>query len=612
MAVALALLAVLAGAPGPAGAADPARITTNTQVLDLWPHVRLLGGPQAEGSLAQVIARDADFQAPTGPHANLGIRRDTVWLRVALALDRDAPDRWLFDVNYPALDRLDVHLLRDGRVIRRVQLGDALVVADRPMVARSHVVELPLEPGARYELLIRVRTTSSMIVPISLSTPAAFLAREARAEAFQGVLAGIGLCLLVYSLTLWIVLRDPAFGCYATIVAGVTLFFLAYNGLGAEHLWPNHPWLIANLSPLGILIALWGGFQFLERTLRVDEIDRRVAWLMHALGWVSLASAVAFIGGLLDYRQAQAISTMLGPTPMLICLPMAWIRMRRGDRLMVYLFAGWAVYSVGVGVMAALLRGLAPWNGWTQHAFQLGSMAEMLFWLIVLGKRVEEIRETGQRAQREREAMRSLAATDALTGLPNRRGLDLHLAARLFECGPSRCVAVYMADLDGFKPVNDRFGHEAGDRLLQAVAQRLREGVRRTDFVARLGGDEFVIVAHDVPDEAAAHSLGRQMMAAFDAPFAIRQGESVRVGVTIGFAMALARETDPDELLRRADTAMYAGKQAGRQCLLSATVLAVDAGRQPGATGFMGPACPPASAGMVVSRAQGHPADHLA
>jgi diguanylate cyclase (GGDEF)-like protein len=248
-------------------------------------------------------------------------------------------------------------------------------------------------------------------------------------------------------------------------------------------------------------------------------------------------------------------------------VPIAYLRMRQGEGVMFYLFAGWGLYAIGVGVMSALLRGMAPANAFTQHAFQIGSMFEMASWLVLLGQRVEQIRRIGEQNHREHATLRSLALTDALTGLPNRRGLEPAMANAVQQSCPERLAAVFMIDLDGFKPVNDNHGHDVGDLLLIAVAKRLRENVRRTDFVARLGGDEFVIVADGLSDSFAAQQFGQNLMTAFTAPFLLPRGIACHVGVTIGYALAPQDGIDASRLLKRADTAMYDGKQSGKRCL---------------------------------------------
>jgi diguanylate cyclase (GGDEF)-like protein len=166
---------------------------------------------------------------------------------------------------------------------------------------------------------------------------------------------------------------------------------------------------------------------------------------------------------------------------------------------------------------------------------------------------------------KDAEEMLTLQVThDALTGLPNRRMLWDRLAtaiARLNRVDGS--LAVLFLDLDGFKPVNDHFGHAAGDELLNVVASRLLHTVRADDTVTRLGGDEFVVLLERVPDREHAVMIADKIVEAVNAPAVLAQGE-VRVSVSIGIAVSTDPYVGPDKLLREADRAMYAAKGAGR------------------------------------------------
>ncbi|RAI33704.1 GGDEF domain-containing protein, partial [Rhodoplanes serenus] len=146
---------------------------------------------------------------------------------------------------------------------------------------------------------------------------------------------------------------------------------------------------------------------------------------------------------------------------------------------------------------------------------------------------------------------------DPLTGVLNRRGFDRELAraaAHVDRYG-GRLVLVYL-DLDGFKPINDRHGHAAGDAVLRAVAGVLRGHVRASDLVARLGGDEFVVLLWNLGDaDAAAKAASLEaMIAAARVPW---EGATVAVGASAGLTV-VAGPTDTAAALARADAAMYA------------------------------------------------------
>ncbi len=471
--------------------------------------------------------------------------------------------RWVLDIDYPPLNRIELLLLREGQPVARHLLGNAIDNGQRPMRSRAHAVELQLAPDVPHALLLRVATQSAMLLPITLSRPDAYHAREASAQLLQGVLAGVALALLAYSLAHWLSLREAMFLEYALLLAGITTFFISYFGIGQQHLWGAHSGVLAKVAPLGVLVALAGGGLFVASALQT----RRLApWSHRGLMAVAACATLVFLAslaGALDYRATQTLATALGPLPMVLAIPVAYRRARSGDALAVYMLLGWVAYMAGALCLAALLRGLLPVDFWTQHLFQFCSLLEMLIWTRVPGLRIAGVRQHAERAELERAALVSLAHTDPLTGLPNRRGLQTALAAALPDCRGHSALAVYLLDLDGFKPINDRLGHDAGDALLVQVGLRLRQQVRQGDLVARLGGDEFVIMAPGIPAEAEALVLGRKLLDAFDQPFDVG-GQVCRVGLTIGFALAPHDGNSADDLLKRADAAMYAGKQAGR------------------------------------------------
>ncbi|MGJ5044482.1 MULTISPECIES: GGDEF domain-containing protein [unclassified Bradyrhizobium] len=156
------------------------------------------------------------------------------------------------------------------------------------------------------------------------------------------------------------------------------------------------------------------------------------------------------------------------------------------------------------------------------------------------------------------------ARLDPLTGLSNRAGLVDALQSRL-DAGGDRSFAVLYLDLDGFKPVNDTFGHAAGDELLKIVGRTLRQTASRGDVIARIGGDEFVVLAgDDALDHALA--LGERIIEVMTSPMALPGGAHVQIGISIGIAVAPEHGTDPEALLFAADAALYEAKSSGKSC----------------------------------------------
>ena len=155
-----------------------------------------------------------------------------------------------------------------------------------------------------------------------------------------------------------------------------------------------------------------------------------------------------------------------------------------------------------------------------------------------------------------------MAHHDSLTDLANRVLLNERLEQALSRFQDSQ-VAVHHLDLDQFKAVNDTFGHQAGDKLLKIVADRLRGLVRETDTIARMGGDEFVIVQAPVTDPSEATSLAQQIIEWMSEPYEI-DGHQACVGASIGIAVGPGDGDSPEKLLRNADLALYRAKGDGR------------------------------------------------
>ena len=182
--------------------------------------------------------------------------------------------------------------------------------------------------------------------------------------------------------------------------------------------------------------------------------------------------------------------------------------------------------------------------------------------------RLNELNQTisGEKEQVEKVALTSswLAEHDSLTGLANRRFLERILDENIrLATLEDDSIAVFFVDLDDFKRVNDAYGHDAGDRVLVAIAARLVSVFRDGDYVARVGGDEFVVVAPGVKDVGSIASMADKVVVSFNEPLAISEGP-VSVSISVGVAVFPEHGRSSQELISRADDAMYLIKRTGK------------------------------------------------
>jgi diguanylate cyclase (GGDEF)-like protein len=160
-------------------------------------------------------------------------------------------------------------------------------------------------------------------------------------------------------------------------------------------------------------------------------------------------------------------------------------------------------------------------------------------------------------------SLHALAHTDTLTGLPNRRHFESALRGASRTARAGRGAALLYLDVDHFKQINDRYGHAVGDAVLVEFARRLQASVRATDLVSRLAGDEFTVLLNDVTGAADVELVSRKILAAMRQPFEL-EAVVLRVGASIGAALADQPDPAPARLLDTADRALYAAKEAGR------------------------------------------------
>jgi diguanylate cyclase (GGDEF)-like protein len=208
-----------------------------------------------------------------------------------------------------------------------------------------------------------------------------------------------------------------------------------------------------------------------------------------------------------------------------------------------------SMFQVSTG---GLMLGLAPMVTLAAD-FALPSVALLFLPLLAV-----------HRGGREAIAKEHQSLHDALTGLPNRT-LFRDRIEHAVRAG--RSGAVMLIDLDHFKEINDTLGHHAGDRLLQEVSQRLRSSLAEHDTVARLGGDEFGVLLPGLPSQDDASAVARRLLGRLREPFSI-DGLTLEVDASIGIACAPAHGEAVEQLIQRADIAMYAAKEGGRGYML--------------------------------------------
>jgi len=590
------------------------RLEATTREVALRPFMEVLEDESGQLTVEDLARADVSrrFQPRAGgSDLNFGFTSCVYWLRLTVHLEPTAAGRWLLEIAYPSLDRVSVFVAHAGDFVR-LDTGDLQAFAKRPFVHHNLVFPLDLLPGSQQTVYVRVESTGSLTIPATLWSPAALHAKD---QIFYTVLAlyfGMLLALGFYNLLLYLSLREPTYLAYVAFITSISLGQLSFFGLGNQFLWPDWPAWGNVALPVGYCLAAFFGAMFTQIFLDTRQTAPFCHRIIQVLRVGFVLTILVALGD--AYRPAAIATALLGTAFAVTTVVTAGICLARGKPGAGVFLVAWSLLLLAVAVVALRTLDWLPTNLLTLYAMPIGSALEMLLLSFALADRIHvarreaelaqadvlrakmaimdalqqsertleqrvlrrtaELAEANERLRQSEAELRKLAHYDALTGLANRALLYDELRRTIARCKRSgESFAVLMIDLDGFKPINDTYGHAVGDRLLETIAPRLRECVRMSDLVARLGGDEFVVVVESVVDAQQALAIGAKIIAVLSRPLWIDEHQ-VQVGASVGVARWPEDGDDSERLLQSADQAMYRAKQAGRGCCMPAVAAA--------------------------------------
>jgi diguanylate cyclase (GGDEF)-like protein len=593
-AVAALLLWLTVLCSAPAGAQSLLRLEPGTRQASLTPHMRYCRDPSGRLGPADMLARidRQGFSPLPGGKTAFGFQPDAFWFHARIVNASGDEPRWLLLQEYALSDHVDVYVrYPDGRVLHQAG-GDALPFEARSIRYRHPNFMLTLPAGQAVDLLVRVQSQSSMQVPLSLYTPAAFAELSRDAQFAIGLYYGILLALFVYNLVLWLSLRDASYGWYLLHIGAFGLVLFTLNGLGFEYLWPQSTWLADKSVPLSICLALVGMQQFARTFLELPQRWPRG-------NWVSVALIAFFVClGIASFWLPYSVSTPIATRA--VILGVAWIAIVsvvsvvKGYRPAKLFLLAWAMFLVGTTVFSLLAFGVFPKNFATEYGVQMGSAMEMLLLSVALGYRYASLRNENERIVSEAnvrlerqvaERTQALTSTlaqledahgrlressrrDSLTGLYNRSHFREAFENRLGDAQAARLpTTLLMIDLDHFKSINDRYGHLVGDDCLRWAARTIGNALRPYDaLLARFGGEEFIVVLSGFGLRDAVTVAEQLREALRDSPCRSR-GREIPLSASIGAHELLPADdiaSSIDAALQAADEALYSAKAGGR------------------------------------------------
>jgi diguanylate cyclase (GGDEF)-like protein len=371
----------------------------------------------------------------------------------------------------------------------------------------------------------------------------------------KGAYYGGMLALILYNLFLFLVIRDGNYLRYVIYTGVYALLQVSYNGVAFEYFWPDSPaW--GNLS-LNMIVCATNltMMNFARHFLETASYQPRLNSLGRGLEFINLGLLVA--APMLSYQfisQSALVLALLGVT---LILAMSIMALATGFKPARYFLSAWIMLLVGVA--AAVLKGfgILPHNFFTEYGFQIGSYVEITLLSMALADRMQQLKLA--------------SITDMLTNVFNRRHFNNRFQISFDQIrGRSGFLSLAILDIDHFKQFNDRYGHETGDRALIAVSKAIQGALRDSDELYRYGGEEFIVL---LPNTNATHAsqIAERIRSTVNA-FEI-EGErlSISLGITTFDGQNFA---NPQEMLAKADNALYSAKAQGRNCTVHSQDLA--------------------------------------
>lgn len=501
-----------------------------------------------------VLQQKGNLRAVESSVPKFGIGSQPIWLRLAVDnASKEAVQKHLL-VENTWLDKLDVYLVQAGQTARKWQAGDADAALQHPLPGVGYVFDVSFPPG-RSELYLRVETPDPLTLPIRLLTRDELDSVQRLYAYGYGLLYGFLFALIVYNAMLYLGLRERSYLDYSLYLGSFVLLNFAYTGHGYGLIWADFPLFQEYVILLMMVIVGCLGLRFASGFLNLRQHAPPLLRFANAFSLAGLS--VVVLAMLLRQQAVAAIVAFV--FILLFSLAMVWLGLVSVQHGQV---AGrYFLVAVLMSMIGATVSALTVWVGlpYTQvgfHAAGWGVVAEGLLLALALAYQMRQV-------QRKRIIAEQMARLDPLTGLFNRRAF-LDRAGPVWSTSQRnlRPLSVVMCDLDHFKSINDKHGHEMGDSALVAVSRVLAEACRSGDVVARWGGEEFILFLPET-DAVQAMQLAERLRGEIGQLELAGENRGLAISASFGVATR-DQQKSLDALIGEADKWLYEAKRAGR------------------------------------------------
>ncbi len=569
----------------------------NPSPIELAPHYQLHIDSQNKLSIDDILSptNKIEFSPLADQGYKLEFNQEALWFRVNVTNTNAYDIKQLLEFNVPLLDDLGVYIVHQHskRILARFDANDSQSFNSRLYQHANFIFPVTLPAKSDLIFYFRVQSDRFVAAEATLWQPNAFAEQDRLAYFLICLYLGLLVSLIIYSLFLFILNHDSHYIYYALFSSAMLLAVGSYQGIWFELFWPTQPhWQTMSIpisfAVAGLFAALFSR-SFLQTKSDAPTLDKALIYIGVAFT-ITLCTSPFIIS-----EMSMQIVALCAVLFTLIAITTAIVLSIRGSWLGRLYLISWLAFLVGIALFSAQTLGLLPTNRWTHNSIIYGSTLEMIVLFFTLAQKITLLNKENNITRQEMfktqnqlldtlrtndrelfQLVKKRTTTlekaneyllsqhgkihDTLTGLANADLVNEQLRLLLAEC---RCkktkLVVLLLNLNNFKEVNTKFGHEIGDKLLINTAAKIRDNLRESDAAARTAGDEFIILLEVSNTEKDPAIITRKLKKAIDQTTLI-DGYAIQIAVSIGIAIYPDNGDNVEDLLSKATQAMYIDK----------------------------------------------------
>ncbi|MDG6772813.1 sensor domain-containing diguanylate cyclase [Thiomicrorhabdus sp. ZW0627] len=484
----------------------------------------------------------------------------TFYFRFRLVNHEEEPVRRLLVFEMPWLDSIKVRIESPSGRVDKYKTGDAYRFENRAVESRFPNIEHNFATGIS-TVYLEVKSHDPFVVPISVLDRESLLQKQAEDSTVTGFVYGMIFVMILYHLVIFIIIRLNYYGFYVLYLMLFLLMNAAYNGYTFELFWNDYPTVQNWMLSFTIFAFSIAGLFFYRSFL---SLKNTIPWAHKVVNTMIVMFLIIYVITLLSgYSYHILVAIILALVFGFYCLLVSWLSFLKGNFSSRFVLFGKILAMTGGVITVLSITAVMPYTVLGFRAIEFSMVLDSILLAFALIDRVKE-------NEKERHIAEVSARTDPLTSLMNRRAYDevCHQMTGDMK-GTDVVLSAMMLDIDHFKQVNDTYGHQAGDVVLQRVARIIKNSVKESDYVFRLGGEEFLVLFPGTGKEMARISAERIRAIVEKTNIQVADQE-IKVSVSIGICEYKSYHSTISQVEHMADKALYVAKQTGRNRVIVA------------------------------------------